>query len=530
MEVISPQLLWKEYDRKALPMAETVVSVKTYDDYTVKSLYFNGEASADGCARIFGCLYLPKVERPPVILYLGDLYEAVTDVPENFLKLGFAVFKVDYLGYNENAERFSIYPPSMRAADFYRNPSAVYLPPASPRQSCWFIWATAALRAITYLESCSEVDISRAGIFGVGTGGASVWKAAWFDTPLKFGFTMFNSSVCKADDGSNEAITYKASLDIAAYAHNIKIPVFIQLTSNDADNSLDSMSAAFESASLSRLSVSERTNHVLASKQAYNFSCAAASAFAGERLPATPLLVARESDHSFYFELKIDLSRPVESVDLFVAQEQRSAAYRNWHAVRLENTGEGEYLAKIDVFEVKEPVYGFANVKYKDSVSISSPVTSKIPAILGVHATETALSRLVYDSDMGLDDWLILSGRGTLSMEQGPFGIGGVTSSTGNLSTFKIGDFMYKGGRDNVLQLLIYSDTVQKIRFTVTDSASYTQFSAERNIAPGDNWMKFSLSAEDFKSAEGSLPGWENVVNFEISSSGGTLINSVIWV
>lgn len=59
MELITAQTLWKDYNPRNIPLSETVLSTEYTDKYSVKHVYFNGEATGDGCTRIYARLYSP---------------------------------------------------------------------------------------------------------------------------------------------------------------------------------------------------------------------------------------------------------------------------------------------------------------------------------------------------------------------------------------------------------------------------------------------------------------------------------------
>ena len=66
MELITAKTLWKDYDPRNIPLDETVLITEYNEKYSVKHVYFNGEATGDGCTRIYarvhsfgrsGCAY-----------------------------------------------------------------------------------------------------------------------------------------------------------------------------------------------------------------------------------------------------------------------------------------------------------------------------------------------------------------------------------------------------------------------------------------------------------------------------------------
>ena len=98
MEVISSQALWKDYDRKSLPLNESIVSEKTENGISETRLYFSGAAASDGITRIFARLVRPDInERLPVVIVMGDLYDDV-DKTTFAEACGRAVLYVDYSG------------------------------------------------------------------------------------------------------------------------------------------------------------------------------------------------------------------------------------------------------------------------------------------------------------------------------------------------------------------------------------------------------------------------------------------------
>jgi hypothetical protein len=187
----------------------------------------------------------------------------------------------------------------------------------------------------------------------------------------------------------------------------------------------------------------------------------------------------------------------------------------------------------VPVFSESEPVYAFVTVKYKSGIFLSSAVNSVIPHALGVEPEKLAFKRLVYDSDMGLSDWLILDKNTAdlkLKMESGPFGLQGVTSSAHRLATFRLADPQYKGKPESSLQLTLYSPVRQTVDISVASSQNLARYGAVKELFPDDNWTKLTVGVKDFKSADGVLGSWSDVLSFEIESGATVLVNSLLWV
>ena len=126
--------------------------------------------------------------------------------------------------------------------------------------------------------------------------------------------------------------------------------------------------------------------------------------------------------------------------------------------------------------------------------------------------------------------------KNMLSVMKGPFGINGVSSSTGNLSTFKIGDPASSGKNGWILQLMVYSMEEQDVSFVVTecisdeDKTKYVEFTRAERLYPADNWRTLNLSERDFKSSYGGQLNWDDAVYLQVKSDSPIAIARVLWV
>lgn len=535
MEILSPQSLWKEYDRKALPLNPAVISSKEKDGVLTERLYFSGELTACGVTRIFAKLCLPqKIQKPSTVIIMNDLdtdadgFDALPLVGQ-----GYAVLVVDYAGEREDKERFTIYPKSLGFANYFKNKNALSETPPNPKLSCWYVWTTILLRAITFAENdkrtCGDVAV-----VGVGAGGSQVFKTAALES-LKCGVTVQSTHVTAKSD-TNEEINFKACLDNISYAPLSRMPVLSEVCSNDSEGFFDRMSEIYGGSKGNYyLSVGERAGERLRPRQKNNIRL-----WLNQHLKmGLPLVVkppeitARESEKSLYYDVKTDVRLPVSKVELFVAYSVRVGAFRNWRRIKPLMAGEGDYLAKVAVYDASQPVYAFANVYYENGFTFSTPLVAKLPAAIGVQADNFVKSRLLYDSDSGTDDFVSPDGGDDdVVMEKGVYGIEGVCSLTGTLATYKAGDVQFKAQPDSLLQLIAYSETSQEIEFSVRTEKSGGEMSyvCRRRIERDNNWTKLTLSAEEFKSSEGALPSFEQAVYFSVCSRSKLLLNSMLWV
>lgn len=541
MELITAQTLWKDYDSRSLPLGETVLSVENLSRYTVKHIYFNGEATGDGCTRIYARLYTPaSIPSGAAAVLMNDIETPFDATYINLLTdCGYTVLVPDYAGKRDGKGLFTIYPDSLRRANYYTEDSGFYRLPVNPKLSCWYVYATVMARCFTYLEKLKEIDKNRIALFGVRRGGHQVYKAAYLLPEAACAVALYNTSYIPngPDLNSNDAMVYNACLSNTSYTPVVKVPLYIVESSNNRENSLFKTNDIYKvSSDKVRFMIAEHSDNTLSVEQRKSVI-----AFMNEKcfkhvvLPKAPELDAKNSDRALYYEVKVDKKDEVDGIRLYYSYGSMEGTYRNWSRLNLERVSEDEYITKADVYVLKDETSAFVSVRYSNGVILSSEIVTRVPYMMGVAAKEIVRSRLVYDVDMGVDDWLISSdcgGDGEISIKEGANGIEGVTSSLNSITTLKIGDVHTCGNRDSLLQLLVYSKEIQPLRIKVTSKTAdgYVTYIANKRTESYSEWSKITLSTEEFKSPEGPMSGWNEAVSITIESDGELLINTLLWI
>ena len=75
MELFTTATLWKNYDRRAQPLEQTVISSEKQADRTVEYVFFNGDPCADGCTRIFSRYYRPEKANGAGVVVMNDVMD-----------------------------------------------------------------------------------------------------------------------------------------------------------------------------------------------------------------------------------------------------------------------------------------------------------------------------------------------------------------------------------------------------------------------------------------------------------------------
>lgn len=542
--VISPQMLWAEHDRTLLPLDVSEIASVTAENGVEKHLYFNGEATPAGCTRIYARLFVPteKTNKLVIIMLDPDSDISKTDISE-YTGEGKALLIVDYAGNVADRMRFTIYPPPLSFANY--SAENLYKKTESPQKSCHYVWTEICLRAITFAQSEGYEKVA---LVGVGRGGAPVLRsAAICDYPSCAASFFSPGFFPPADDP--ELMEISVSLDVTGYSQILKVPFLHQCCSNDTDSSLDAISElSNKSADKDILYISKRSSGKC-EKNILNIVPRATRIFTKETIEnlkmflnlylgdensceikdnlAPPLnLSISGGEKRMYFSVKCAVK--LKEAQLYVSHGVTNPAYRNWRAVSLEKAGEDEYIGYTEVYSLDKPIYSFVSATTQEGFTYSTQVIKKLPSSLDITPTTIVKRRLIYDSDMGTDDFFT-EGDGVPLIKKGPFSISGICAQNG-LFTYKLGDVAFSGGPDVNLQFLLFSPTPQEITFSFTDSDRFLTYSCKKYVTPDTDWTKVMISPSELRSSEGTFTGWNNVILLKIDAPNEIIISSILWV
>lgn len=524
MDITSPITLWKDYDVATLPLNTSELSQKTENGICVKEFYFDGYTTVDGRVRAF----VKIAEHPQakgVILYLKDGRQAVSEeIGSVMYDRGYTVATLDYTGKTDNAVRYTLYPHSLEDCNsFDLNKFDVV---AEEKYSRWYIWTCIARRAHLFLKrSYASLPVFA---LGVGLGGSTVYKLAAFDDGPIACATLLNIIPDVIGEG-NAIINYHASLDNYAYASISKIPLFMAVATNDDDGSLDDMSDLAENTqSLKRFRILERAFAAGISAVCPDVDKFFTDTANNIEIAPRPHIEASNSDGSLYLNISTSDDIASESVksNLFLSFCVEDTPFRNWMNIPTIGLGDGKFMAQVNVCKDDKPLYAFANMISENGDVQSTAMITVLPKQLRITARGGVAHRKIYDGSMGKDCWTSRIG-GNISLIQGPYGIDGVTSDKNSMLTFKPGDPLFKVPADTILQIMA-AGKPQSLTVKVSDKSNV--YTCQAEITNSDDWHKFSLSHDNFKSVNGTLPDWSQIVALEFESDEQFIIGSALWV
>jgi len=514
LEITGTNSLWKDYDVDALPFNATMLSGRTENGVVIRELYFNGFATVDGMVRAFLRIY-EAPDAKGIILYLPD--EGVDPEIRCFLENGYTVAALDYRGVSDG--KYTIYPMSLTGCNAIGKKE--FEADGDALSSCWFIWTCVARRAVRYLGEFGLPIFA----FGKGLGGCTVYKLCAFDDGLKAAATLLNI-MPEMHGTSAQLINYRAALDNNAYAPITAIPLYMAVSSNAEDGSLDKMSELVrDTASVKTFRIIERAFNDGIIKAFPHVSRFFDGYLDGEPTYPRTEIKAVNSDNKLYFEIKTDAEQEKTTVKLFAAFCIKDASYRNWTQIKLMRLAGGEYMAHVDVLQDDKPVYAFVNTENELGDVCSSTLLTVTPKNLGIPRQSAVNRRLIYDGSMGTDVWASPN-NGTVTIKNGAFDIEGISSDSNHLVTFKPGDLLYRADGDVMLQILVCGSR-QKLNVGIYDGKE--KFYAQVEIPGPNEYHKFTLSLSDFK-GQGLPDDFSSVIMLELFSDEEFIVSSVLWV
>ncbi|MBC8325077.1 MAG: NPCBM/NEW2 domain-containing protein [Verrucomicrobia subdivision 3 bacterium] len=238
----------------------------------------------------------------------------------------------------------------------------------SARNSGYFLRTLAARRALTFLEQQPEVDGNKMGVDGHSMGGVITLQTAAMDARVKAAAPSCAPPLEFED-------TLKArTASPGAYARKIQVPMLFMSPANDFHGMAESVEWIIDNMPGKdfRIARSPHLNHKhdtrsLAAKQLW-FDARLKGSFT---YPAQPEIsvALKTADGRPHVRVTPDASLPIARVDVFYTRDGNYNQYplmkhRFWQFVKTVKSG-NDYAARIDLFDLKDPLWVFANVTYQ---------------------------------------------------------------------------------------------------------------------------------------------------------------------
>lgn len=393
----------------------------------------------------------------------------------------------------------------------------------SPRNNPWFLVTMGARRALTFLEQQPEVDGSRMGVYGHSMGGKLTVATTAADSRVRASVPSCGG-VSNRDTGN---ALYDVTIADNISLQRIDCPILFQSPSNDFHGRINDLQTAVTEIGSKdwRVTCAPHHNH----QDTADYEVASQLWFdqhlkGSFEFPQTPEILVNLKSRSGVptASLKVDASRSILSVNFYYTRQgqvdglkddRENTKNRFWHHAEAKQQGEN-WLAKLPLFGVDQPLWVYANVRY----ALDAPV-SYAGYYYGVGTTESFnLSSLMF---MTTADELKAAGvRSTLESslmiedfeddwEKEWFSY---RPNEWARSTHKIYDGRWNAPEGAKLNLQVSAVEANKLVIRLDD------YAAEVILEGGSDSEAIELTAKDFTNGNGEpLESFEGIKELELS-------------
>ncbi|MCA9413908.1 MAG: acetylxylan esterase, partial [Candidatus Omnitrophica bacterium] len=336
-----------------------------------------------------------------------------------FVKHGYACLSFDWSGPRDNRPESEI---TMWHQDF----RGEYMDPEDhePGQNFIHHAVLASVRGIDILSQRPEVDKEKIGVQGVSWGGYLTWLVNGLEPRLKAAVPVYGigelekqwSGIGQSLRNRSEAFQayWKTNYDPASFADNQHGPVLFLNATNDFFGQLDECEARLKQVQVPhRRSYGANRMHSL-DPESVNAAMAWFDAHLKDvgEFPEAPVLeMGVDSKGVPVATLKVDESRPVESVRVDFARGPFHPLLKGWLSSPADRTAEGVWRVEIPVVDSAEPLSLIPQVIYEGDALLSGEVVNLVPAQEFPTARATQLtSDTLSDWDNGPSGWLLQRG------------------------------------------------------------------------------------------------------------------------
>lgn len=545
-ELISPPMLWKDYDPERGDFKEEVVKRETKDGIVFQESYISAYVLGEEI-RVF-CKYSVKegaTQAPGLLVVHG--WMGAPSPTASFVKTGWAVMAHDYCGQTEGRKEFTKYPPKLWHGNMDRNIAGPVRsetwegkPITDPKQTSDYLWYAIQRRVLSYLAQQKEVDLTRMGATGYSYGGTLMW-ALGTDPRVKaivayfgIGYTeyyrnkqvwMYNLPRVEPPKTSGEEI-YLASIASEAYVPYITAATLFLNGSNDHHGGHERGLESFKKFPKSvpwAFAIQARAHHNT-EKIEQNTQFWLEKHVLGREIdwPEHPRSELR-LDAEGVAELVVRPASPekVQKVEIYYALKNPCSFARSWRDATTVRSGD-RWTGKLPVLNVEDYVFGYANVTYDSTIVRSTDFNAAVPAALGRAVATDKPSDVIAAGGEALSLW------SHVAEAEGPQGIKGLRGidNVRGAGTEQFHDPKWKAPQGAQLRFKFYCTEPQTL---VLSTNNY--YSAEIEVTASDNWQEITLPAERLRNRfnQQFMKRWVEMGGIQLLPKAGSDLTKVIF-
>jgi hypothetical protein len=425
----------------------------------------------------------------------------------------------------------------------------------TPRHNAWYHWTVAARRGLTFLESRTEVDPQKLGVFGISVGGTLTWSIAALDSRVKAAAPIYGCGwefyPYPPDEKAvvvDDLRLWRTLIAPETHAGAVRCPVLLLSATNDFHGRMD---LAFRT--LDRLPADTPRSQVFSRDCNHHVEPPEARSLplfmdtwlkgTGEPWPASPeieILTPKADGGESAPRVRVDPKSPadrVTRVDVYYSLNPDWPTGRFWRVADASQEKEG-YFAAAPYLSPDDTLTAFANVTYASGVRLSTRLIQRAVAELS-GAKPTLERQTLIDSMETSGDWHWSAAYTDPCRDDGYFTDralpGGERAFTLNpkvfshaapmafrFGTYKIGDPQFRGaGRLALMLDCLAESTPEKLTVRLSNRpAGQNPMEFTTTLPPPagtGSWRTWRMQPSAFRDAAGTaLPGWDHVEQFEL--------------
>ncbi len=397
-------------------------------------------------------------------------------------------------------------------------------PVESPRNNSWFLATLGARRGLTFLERQPEVDGSRLGVYGHSMGGKLTVLTAGSDDRVK----AAAPSCGGISDRYSKNPLHLATVSDPPSLKNITCPIIFLSPSNDFHGRINDLETSIKEIKAKdwRVTCSPHGNHQDVSPYEVATQLWFDQHLKGTfEVPKTPVVnLSLPKGKPPVVTILADDAKEILFIDVFYTQHGQmdekkddmvNTKSRFWHHVSVA-THKGTRAARLPLFSIEKPLWVYANVRYKLDQPISgagyyygsyTAHSFNLSSIMQVASAEKLKAagtlaslkpRLLIEDFKG--DWQ----KEWFTYKPEKWGV----------KTHKVYDPQWAAPKRAKISLEVRAAQANNMIVGVDDHAS------EVLLTGKNEWRKVTLSASDFKDAEGTpLASWKGIKEFRLDDT-----------
>ncbi len=553
--VLTPTLLWQDYDPAALPLRTSFVRYdKVAGDAFDFGAYFDALDAEDGSVRIYACGTLRPAAGKTVI-FVGEPWDK--SVPRQFEELiasiPAGIVYADYAAQGADGGATS-YPMSLDYGE-YRDGNA-HFDRADPTaaDSCQFLWTKVIRRTITFVKSV--MPHTSIVLVGAGIGADMVWQCAGTDARVDAIVPICNAgwreyrSVFRyggsdaleeelsslSDEAADERERWLMGCAAQSYAKFVKCPCLYVGGTNNSISSVDRVEATLSLLPEGRSFKTFYPNCSTILPLSWLTTLAAFMRSVGSEGGfgySSPCVELQQRDG--YLGANIDFACADADVKLtlFYAYNEYDPTLRSWHPTEVDK---GTARCIVPMTDYADCVFCFVTAQYPDGVALSSYI-SFLRADADTVKEPVRRSHIIYERKTGLGEFWADNPSDYLTGEKpvlknGPFDIPGISCGNADLVTYAVGEDKYSREDNSFLQFDAASDFDRDLEVKVIAKEGQ-RATVYRTLCrlKADEWTKCSLAPSMFKTDElKPLRDWSGVKCLTFVKMNGCIVKNILWV